>query len=64
MSYEDYAYEKFTNKTEFIAYQLWMLVGNTTARFEDLPKDNPLSSVLDDFEWRQVLAILERRRDE
>ena len=62
-TYEDRAYEKFTSKTEFIADKLWELVYRTTARFEDIPKQNPLPNVMDSFEWRQVLALLEHRKD-
>jgi Protein of unknown function (DUF3102) len=63
-TYEDRQYAEFQGKPEFIADQLWELVTQTTARFEDIPQQNPLPEVLDAFEWRQALALLEHKRDE
>jgi hypothetical protein len=59
----DRDYEKFTNKPEFIADRLFELVERSTARFEDIPQENPLPDVLTAFEWRQTLANIEHRRD-
>ncbi len=63
-SFEDRIYAQFRDKPEFVAGQLWEVISSTTARFEDVPRENPLSEVLDAFEWRQVLALLEHKRDE
>ncbi len=63
-SFEDRIYAQFRDKPEFVAGQLWEVLSSTTARFEDVPRENPLSEVLDAFEWRQVLALLEHKRDE
>lgn len=57
-------YESLTSKAEFVANELWELLTATTARFEDIPEENPLPEVLDPFDWRQVLAILEDKQDE
>lgn len=62
--HKNHQYEQFKSKPEFIGDQLVELVGATTARYEDIPTENPLPDVLDDFEWRQVLAHLEHKRDE
>jgi hypothetical protein len=56
-------YKRFTSKPRFVAFELYQVVLHTTARFEDIPQKNPLPGVLDDFEWRQVSAHIERWLD-
>jgi hypothetical protein len=62
-TYADRLYAEFEDKVQFIAFELYKVVFATTARFEDIPKENPLPDFLDAFEWRQVLAQIERWRD-
>jgi hypothetical protein len=61
-SYEDRLYEEFEDKVQFVARKLYEVVELTTARFEDIPQENPLP-FLEAFEWRQVLAKIEKWRD-
>jgi len=51
-------------KAEYVAEKLLEVIGTSTARYEDLPRDHSPIAGLNRFEWGQVLAIIERHRDE
>jgi hypothetical protein len=51
-------------KAEYVADKLLEVIGTSTARYEDLPRDHSPIAGLNRFEWGQVLAIIERHRDE
>ena len=61
----DREFREYTDrKAEYVAEKLLEVIGTSTARYEDLPRDHSPLDGLDRFEWKQVLAIIERHRDE
>ncbi len=59
----DREFAEFKGKPQYVADALIHIIKHTTAEYEDLPQNSPLTTV-DDFEWRAALALVERHREE